>query len=389
MSHPQHDTFPDVEGPLAVQGGQGAFAHMRWTWPPQHPRIWRALEELWHSGHWGQYHAPVLEEVREKLRLRFSVSWAWLCSSGTVAVELALRALGVGPRDEVLLAGYDFPGNFRAIECIGARPVLLDLAPHSWHLDPQLIAQACSPQTKALVVSHLHGTLAPMDQIMDLARSLNLGVVEDASQCPGAWAQGRPMGSWADVGVISFGGSKLLSAGRGGALLGHDPVVLQRLKIFAQRGNDAFPLSALQAAVLLPQLELLDQFHKQRLQGAQVLLKELGSCEHFRLPRPARTEESPGYYKLGWWLVGVERDGQVRERFLEAARAEGIPLGEGFRGFVYRGARRCRRGSPLEHAFLAAQATVLLHHPVLLQPPEVLQALGRRIAQVAQWAAEH
>ncbi len=95
--------------------------------------------------------------------------------------------------------------------------MLVDIDPRSWCLAPERIAAAQSPATRAVIVSHLHGGLADMQQLTDVARRFNLGVVEDACQAPGATVQGRPAGTWGDVGVLSFGGSKLLTAGRGGA----------------------------------------------------------------------------------------------------------------------------------------------------------------------------
>src|SRR5262249_4920495 len=152
---------------------------------------------------------------------------------------------------------YDFPGNFRAIEAIGARPVLVDLAAGAWTLDVEQVLAAISSQTKAIIVSHLHGSLADMRRLREIADERGLAVVEDACQVPGARVEGKAAGSWGDCGVFSFGGSKLLTAGRGGAVVTNRDEVVQRIKIYCERGNDAFPMSELQAAVLEPQIPLL------------------------------------------------------------------------------------------------------------------------------------
>ncbi len=386
---PDSVSKPDfqADSPLAVEGGPGWFTGRKWPWPPADEEIGRSLQRLWHSGDWGRYTPPVLEQLRGELCRRFGVEGAWLCSSGTVAVELALRGLGIKPGQEVLLAGYDFPGNFRAIEAVGARPVLVDLAPGAWHLDPEAIPAACSPQTRAVIVSHLHGMLAPMPRILEVARACGLLVLEDACQCPGATIAGRAAGSWGDAGVLSFGGSKLLTAGRGGAVLSSQAEVLQRIKVFAGRGNDAFPLSALQGAVLLPQLEKMHQRHRKRLAAAAHLVEKLRQAPGVQVPPlPGPDAASPAFYKLGLWLPEAQARPELRPRWLQAAAAEGIPLGEGFRGFATRGARRCRRVGPLEQARRAAAATLLLDHAALLAPPEVVEALGRRLVQIARWA---
>src|SRR5207244_5610224 len=104
-----------------------------------------------------------------------------------------------------------------------------------------------------------------------------LAILEDACQVPGATVAGKPAGSWGDCGVISFGGSKLLTAGRGGAIVTNREDVLQRIKVYCERGNDAFPLSELQAAVLVPQIPQLAAANEQRRRSVELLLAQCGS----------------------------------------------------------------------------------------------------------------
>ncbi|MEX0794739.1 MAG: aminotransferase class V-fold PLP-dependent enzyme, partial [Pirellulaceae bacterium] len=226
-------------------------------WPPADADVEEALQETYRNGTWGHYHGPRGQELEACLAEFYQVDHALTCSSGTVAVTIALRGLHLPAESEVLLAAYDFPGNFRAIQEAGLRPVLVDIDPETWCLDLAQIEAACSSRTAAMIVSHLHGGLAPMPQIMDLAARQGLLVVEDACQAPGALIGKRRVASWGDVGVVSFGGSKLLTAGRGGAVLTSRGDVMQRAKIYCERGNHAFPLSELQATVLLPQLKKL------------------------------------------------------------------------------------------------------------------------------------
>src|SRR5204862_924383 len=135
--------------------------------------------------------------------------------------------------------------------------VLVDVQPGTACLDGEQLADACHERTRAVIVSHLHGELAPMADIRAFADCSGLLLIEDACQAPGAMIEGRPAGTWGDVGVLSFGGSKLLSAGRGGALLTRSAEFIQRAKVYCEQGNHAFPLSELQAAVLIPQLAKL------------------------------------------------------------------------------------------------------------------------------------
>lgn len=341
------------------------------------------------DGSWGRYHGPNCQRLSEALAELHEGRQAALCCSGTVAVELALRGVGVTAGDEVLLAGYDFGGNFRAIEAIGAVPVLVDVRANDWQLDVRLLPDACSPKTKAILATHLHGGVVDMPAVMELARARGLAVVEDACQCPGALVAGRRAGTWGDAGVLSFGGSKLLSAGRGGATLTGRAVVGQRIKLFCERGNNAFPLSELQAAVLVPQLALLDERNARRATAALRLLKRLEGVACLR-PLVSHVQQSqPGYYKLGFQLLAenLGADGPDRDLFAAAVRAEGVALDAGFRDFSRRSASRCRVVGDLPHSRQAGAVALVLHHPVLLAPDDTIDLTAAAIVKVANgWA---
>ncbi len=114
------------------------------------------------------------------------VPYVWLCSSGTAAVELALRGLGVGPGDEVILAAYDFKANFTDVLALGALPVLVDLRPDDWQLDVEQVESALGPRTRAVIASHLHGGSVSMHRLREILAGREIGIVEDVCQCPGA-----------------------------------------------------------------------------------------------------------------------------------------------------------------------------------------------------------
>ena len=345
------------------------------AWPPTTPEIEAEVMELLRDQTWGLYEGTCAERLRENLREQFKHDHVYPCSSGTLSVELALRGMGIGPGDEVILAGYDFPGNFRAIEAVGATPVLTDVEETSWSLDAEQLEEAFSATTRAVIASHLHGSLADMDRIVELTRRHGGLVLEDACQVPGAVIQGKPAGAWGDVSVLSFGGSKLLSAGRGGAVMTSDPEILQRLKVFGERGNLAFPLSELQAAVLIPQFAMLAQRHELRRNRVQQLVRELRDLDGYAKIVNPREQDSPAYYKWGLCL----KDATRRELLVHHCQRAGLPLDTGFRGFVKRSSRRCRKVGSLAHATERAAGTVLLHHPVLLQDSAVISKLAEEL----------
>jgi dTDP-4-amino-4,6-dideoxygalactose transaminase len=369
---------------LAIHGGPRALAGELPAWPPADDAVQDALRQALADGSWARYHAGHTERLAAELARLHQVELVTLCCSGTFAVELALRGLKIGPGDEVILAGYDFPGNFRAIEATGARPVLIDVEPDGWLVDPAEIPAAVGPRTRAVIVSHLHGGMADMARMMELAAAHGLAVVEDACQASGAAVAGRVAGAWGDVGVLSFGGSKLLAAGRGGAILTRDAEIHQRARIFAHRGNDAFPLSQLQAVVLLPQLARLAERNERRRAAVGRLLEAAAGLPGLR-PLVNRAREAvPSYYKLAWHFVPQELGDCPRDEFLAALQAEGLPIDAGFRGFVRRAPRRCRKVGDLAHSRRAAEATLVLHHPILLEPDDRIDGLVRGLAKVAR-----
>jgi dTDP-4-amino-4,6-dideoxygalactose transaminase len=352
-------------------------------WSPADDEVLQALEEAYRDGSWGKYDGGRVATLEQRLR-EYHNCQVLACGSGTFAVELALRALKIGPGDEVVLSAYDYPGNFLAVHAVGATPVLADVHPDNWNLDADRLAKACGPATRAFLVSHLHGGVVPMRPVMELAAARGVKVVEDAAQCPGAVVQGKRAGTWGDAGVLSFGGSKLLTAGRGGALLTPHAEVWQRARLALHRGNVLCPLSELQSAVLLPQLVRLDARNAQRAAQVRRLCEALREVPGLRPFVNAASDSQPAYYKLGWQL-NAEEFGLARERLVAALRAEGIAFDEGFRGLhVGRSPSRFRRGGSLTEADRAHAGVVVLHHPILLGTPADVEEVARAVLKVWQ-----
>jgi perosamine synthetase len=211
--------------------------------------------------------------------------------------------------------------------------------------------------------------------LMKLAQERGVSVIEDACQCPGATVYGRKAGMWGDVGVLSFGGSKLLSAGRGGAILTNRTDVAQRIRVHTFRGNDAYPLSELQACVLAPQLAKLDERNTIRAERVASIRKQLMGHPGIELLDEAAPDCRPGYYKTGFRYDPAAFAGLSRDRFVAAMRAEGIAIDAGFRALHAIHSRvRFRAAGELANALDADQTLVVLHHPVLLEREEgVLQ----------------
>src|SRR5262249_10212730 len=289
-----------VDDTPALLGGTPVRAQGPPPWPPDEPDLHQALRAALADRSWGTYHGPHIGHLEEALGAFFGVEHVLTCGSGTFAVELALRALKIEAGDEVMLAAYDYPGNFLTVHAVGAQPVLVDVHADNWNLDVRQVPAAIGPRTRAVIASHLHGGVVPMRELTALCSARGIAVIEDAAQCPGAIVQGRKAGTWGDAGVISFGGSKLLSAGRGGALITNRADGFQRARTPNLRGNLVCPLSELQAAVLLPQLAKLDDRNAQRARAVQELSGLLTGVPGVTPFANPTTDTQPGYYKVGF-----------------------------------------------------------------------------------------
>ena len=198
---------------------------------------------------------------------------------------------------------------------------------------------------------------------------------------------GQVAGTWGDIGILSFGGSKLLTAGRGGALLTQDAAIAQRVRIHTQRGNDVYPLSELQAAVLLPQLEQLAERNRTRAANVHQLLSLLSDVAGLRcfVDRDAceNPADLPGFYKLGFWHDSAMFAGLPRDHVARALRAEGIAFDPGFRALHRTHSRsRFRAVNDLPHATRADESLLVLHHPVLLGSDSDLRQVRQALVKL-------
>jgi len=218
----------------------------------------------------GQYiGGPQIQRFEQAFAASVGVPHAVGCNSGTDALILALRALGIGPGDEVITCSFSFFATAEAISAVGATPVFVDVDPATYLINLELIEPAITPATKALIPVHLFGRPVDMTRLMAIATAHNLRVVEDCAQATGASWNGQPVGSFGDVGCFSFFPTKNLgAAGDGGAATTGDGDLAQSMRELAVHGMPKrylhtalgynSRLDAIQAAVLnvkLPKLQ--------------------------------------------------------------------------------------------------------------------------------------
>jgi len=238
---------------------------------------------------------PKVAALEEKIADYSGVKYAVGVASGSDALYLALRALGVEEGDEVITTPFTFFATAGAIWRIGAKPVFVDIDSRTYNIAPALIEEQITEKTRAILPVHLYGQCADMEPIMQIAAKHDLAVVEDAAQAIGAEYQGKKAGSIGDVGCLSFFPSKNLGgAGDGGMVTTNNEEIAEKVTLLRQHG--AHPkyfhslvgvnsrLDALQAAVLLVKLKYLDQWNQARQEKASYYNDRLASLQGVTVP---------------------------------------------------------------------------------------------------------
>ncbi len=327
-----------------------------WTaWPPRHPAIDQSVGAAMQRGDWGRYHSPVSTRLAERLSAQFHAAAVRLTCSGTAAIELAVR-LCLPPRfttpPRVAVAAYDYPGVLRTVELAGGRPVLVDTLPDRPVMDPAALENVPG-DVVAVIASDLYGHgFDPA--VTQICRDRGWRLIHDACQSPVAADMA------ADFKTLSFGGSKPVTGGAGGALLIRDARDAAKISAIAERPSEVYPISPLAAAAVLPQLDWIEPCHQIRTATAAALDRlpwDRIGCRPLRPPRPAAC-----YYKYP--LLSVDRSAQTLA--IGQLIQWGVPAGEGFRSASKLSIRRADRAGRLEHADTWSHQLVLIDGRVLL-----------------------
>lgn len=233
------------------------------------------------------------------------------CCNGTVALHLALLALGVGAGDEVIVPTLTFVATANAVTYCGARPVFVDCEAETWNLDASQLDSLVTPRTRGIIVVHLYGHPVNMDPVLAVARRHGLFILEDAAEAHGAEYKGQRIGSIGDIATFSFYGNKIITTGEGGMIVTNDTFLARKVSQLKSQGQDSdrrywFPIvgynyrmTNLAAAIGLGQLEKIDWHIQQRLQIAKWYQKRLQNIQELILPA------NKSWAKNVYWLFSV------------------------------------------------------------------------------------
>jgi len=260
---------------------------------------------------WVSSIGPYIERFEKGFAEYLGVSHAIAVSNGTVALHLALHALGIGAGDEVLVPDLTFVATVHAVLQTGATPVFVDVEPDTWCIDPVAVERALTPRTRVIIPVHLYGHPADMTALLNIAERHNLIVLEDAAEAHGAEVHGRRVGSLGRVSTFSFYGNKIITTGEGGMLTTNDAMLAERLRFLKDHGMSPerryyhselafnYRMTNLQAALGLAQLEQIDDFiarKREIFNGYADVLKDV--------PGLQLNPERAGM-KSVYWLISV------------------------------------------------------------------------------------
>ncbi len=332
-----------IASKLAIDSGAPLRTKPWPDWPVWDESEERALLEVLHSGQWWSVGGRKVPEFEEAFASFHDAKHAICVTNGTAAIEVALRALGIGCGDEAIVPPYTFIATASSVLAVSATPVFVDIEPHSLNIDPTKIEAAITPRTKAIIPVHIAGGPADMDGILEVARKHNLFVIEDAAQAHAAEWNGRKVGALGDCGTFSFQASKNLNAGEGGILIANDDEIADKIWSVHNVGRTKsgkwyehhvlggnFRMTEWQAAILLSQLKRLPEQTRRRTENADYLTSRLQQSPGIVTLRKDPRITCHANHIFAFRYDSAQFGGHSRDRFVEALNAEGVPCSAGY-----------------------------------------------------------
>jgi dTDP-4-amino-4,6-dideoxygalactose transaminase len=324
---------------LAIRGGGAVRPQGFPPWPVWDERDVDAVAQVVRSGNWGGFPepGPNAAEFEARFAAYQGAKHGVLMANGTVTMEVALKALEIGWSDEVIVPALTFAATAYAPVAAGALPVIVDVTPETWTIDPQQVEAAVTPRTKAIMPVHLGHQMADMDAITRIAAKHGLAVVEDCAHAPGQQWDGKGAGCIGDFGSFSHQSSKILTAGEGGSLLTNDDRLARLAHSIIDCGRAKDPeekeftfganyrLGELQAALLVTQMDRFEEQRKERAATGAYFEELAPQVEGIRImardPRITRWS----FYNYIFAIDPEAFAGATNGGVAAALEAEGIP----------------------------------------------------------------
>ena len=340
-------------GKLAITGGKPVRTKPFADWPIYNRKEERALQKVLASRNWGGYPFPntIADRFAQKFAKFHGAKYGLAVSNGTVAIQVALKAAGIEPGDEVIVPAYTWEGTVGPVLLLNAVPVFVDVDPGTYCLDAQLIEAALTERTRAILPVHLAMSFCDMDAIMKIARQRNLPVIEDCAHAHGGQWRNKGAGATGDFGCFSFQSSKLMTSGEGGGVITSNLALYERAQSYVNCGRASSTdryghrligfnhrITEFQAAILEAQLERLPGQAKKRQANMAHLEKRLRKIPGLDFLRHDKRNTRVAAYQYVFKYNAEAFGGTPRAAFLGALELEGIPCDGLFYEPVYKSA---------------------------------------------------
>ena len=388
-----------MKGGLAIHGGDPVRAAPWPGWPQWDENERARLLAVLERGEWGGSDAAV-DEFERAFAARHAARFCVTTVNGTTTLETALRALCIGPGDEVIVPPYTFVATAAAVRTVGATPVFADVELETWNLSMPAVEAAISARTKAIIPVHFGGLPVDFDSLLPLAERFGLAVIEDAAHAHGSSWNGQPVGALGAAGSFSFQASKNLTAGEGGALLTNDADLAEQLWSIANCGRRRdgedyehpnlgtnLRLSGWQAAVLSAGLTRLDDQLQRRMINARRLRGFLAEIDGLT---PQRWDPRADAHAHHLFLMRYDAErfgGLSRQKFITALRAENIPASSLYAYPLYRQPplfEPFSRVTPCPNSEMLCEQTISLSQNLLLAEPDEMDDIATAILKVRE-----
>lgn len=403
---------------LALLGGEKAKSKPFPIWPHYDEAEERALKQVLESRIWWRTPGTKTLEFEQAFAKFHGARHGIAVTNGTAALEVTMAGLGIGAGDEVILPDFTFVATASAVLFANALPVLVDVDPGTYCINPDLVEEAITPRTKAVIAVHMGGHPADLDRLKKITDRKKLALIEDSSHAHASEWKGKRIGTFGVAGTFSFQSSKLMTAGEGGIIICNDEKFERQARSVHDCGRmpgewfyshfiygSNYRLSEWQGAVLQAQLGRLDEQTKVRHRNARLLDRLLGTIPGITPQKLDERCTRNGQYAYIFHVNKKEFAGIATDRFIAAMNAEGIPNQASypplhqlhmFRNGEYR-KRLCGKQAKERHAFLkrrfpvtqkAAWETVWIPQPALLGDEEDVEEIAASLSKIQKHAKD-
>jgi len=336
---PAYANITQKAAKLAILGGKPVRANKSWPrWPYWDENVIDSVVKTTKSRIWCriQSSSGTVPTWEKKFAQLMGAKFCVATGSGTQALHTCVEALGIGPGDEVITSPYTDPGTIASILSARALPVLADLDPQSYQLDPDDVERRITENTKAIMPVHMMGQPCNMERIMAIAKEHNLKVIEDAAQAHLSEYKGKKLGTIGDLGCFSFQSSKTIACGEGGAIIGNDEELMDKCYTVHNHGTSRrgrtevigpkYRMNEFEAAILLGQLAGVQERFARRNENAAYLTSRLKDVPGIVPQKLYDGTTSGSFYLYATTYLKEHFNGAERGKFLKALSAEGVSL---------------------------------------------------------------